>query len=33
MSRFANDESLAEIRRVLKPEGYLGVIWNIEDCE
>ncbi|QUC18709.1 uncharacterized protein UV8b_02950 [Ustilaginoidea virens] len=28
---FANEESLKEIRRVLKPGGKLGVIWNIED--
>jgi ubiquinone/menaquinone biosynthesis C-methylase UbiE len=30
--RFANEEALAEIRRVLKPGAKLGMIWNIEDC-
>jgi SAM-dependent methyltransferase len=28
---FASAESLAEIRRVLKPGGMLGLIWNIRD--
>ncbi|KAF2810239.1 S-adenosyl-L-methionine-dependent methyltransferase [Mytilinidion resinicola] len=28
---FANQESLREIHRVLKPGGVLGMIWNIED--
>jgi SAM-dependent methyltransferase len=28
---FANIESLAEIRRVLKPGGTLGLIWNVRD--
>ncbi|KJZ76685.1 hypothetical protein HIM_04021 [Hirsutella minnesotensis 3608] len=28
---FAHEEALAEIRRVLKPGGKLGIIWNIED--
>ncbi|EPE09219.1 2-heptaprenyl-1 4-naphthoquinone methyltransferase [Ophiostoma piceae UAMH 11346] len=28
---FANAEALAEIRRVLKPGAFVGVIWNIED--
>lgn len=28
---FASAESLAEIRRVLKPGGVLGLIWNIRD--
>jgi SAM-dependent methyltransferase len=28
---FANAESLAEIRRVLKPGGVLGLIWNVRD--
>jgi hypothetical protein len=32
-SRFATEEALREIRRVLRPGGALGVIWNIEDCE
>ena len=30
--RFANEESLEEIYRVLVPGGTLGMIWNIEDC-
>lgn len=30
--RFANDEALREIYRVLTPGGVLGMIWNIEDC-
>jgi len=28
---FASAESLAEIRRVLKPGGKLGLIWNVRD--
>jgi len=28
---FASAESLAEIRRVLKPGGTLGLIWNVRD--
>jgi SAM-dependent methyltransferase len=28
---FASRESLAEIRRVLKPGGVLGLIWNVRD--
>lgn len=31
--RFATDEALEEIRRVLKPKAVFGMIWNIEDCE
>lgn len=32
-TRFATEEALEEIRRVLKPEAVFGMIWNIEDCE
>jgi SAM-dependent methyltransferase len=28
---FASAESLAEIHRVLKPGGFLGLIWNVRD--
>lgn len=28
---FASAEVLAEIRRILKPQGYLGLIWNARD--
>ena len=28
---FANEESLAEIRRILKPHGQLVLIWNVRD--
>jgi hypothetical protein len=31
--RFAKEESLKEIHRVLKPGAKLGLIWNVEDCE
>mmetsp|Transcript_429 Transcript_429/g.1523 ORF Transcript_429/g.1523 Transcript_429/m.1523 type:complete len:282 (-) Transcript_429:107-952(-) len=30
---FANDSTLAEVRRVLRPGGRLGLIWNSEDAE
>lgn len=30
---FATEASLAEIHRVLKPGGTLGMIWNVEDCK
>ena len=30
--RFATDEALKEIHRVLAPNAILGVIWNIEEC-
>ena len=29
---FANEESLKEIHRVLKPAGVLAMVWNAEDC-
>jgi SAM-dependent methyltransferase len=29
---FANDEALEEIRRVVKPGGSLGLVWNIRDA-
>ena len=29
---FASRESLAEIRRVLKPGGHLGLVWNVRDA-
>ncbi|RVU34968.1 class I SAM-dependent methyltransferase [Hwanghaeella grinnelliae] len=28
---FATAEALAEIRRVLKPDGLLGLVWNVRD--
>jgi SAM-dependent methyltransferase len=28
---FASDEALAEIHRVLKPGGWLGLVWNVRD--
>lgn len=30
---FATREALREIARVVKPQGTLGLIWNIEECE
>ena len=32
-TRFANKEALQEIHRVLKPNGVLGLVWNIDDCK
>jgi ubiquinone/menaquinone biosynthesis C-methylase UbiE len=29
---FANERALKEIHRVLKPGGYLGLIWNVRDA-
>lgn len=31
-SRFAHEEALREIHRVLVPGGVFGMIWNVEDC-
>jgi len=31
--RFATEEALREIHRVLRPGEAFGMIWNIEDCE
>jgi ubiquinone/menaquinone biosynthesis C-methylase UbiE len=33
LNRFATLESLREIRRVLKPNGYLALIWHVDDCK
>lgn len=30
---FATREALEDIARVLKPQGTLGLIWNVEECE
>ncbi|KKA27257.1 hypothetical protein TD95_003169 [Thielaviopsis punctulata] len=30
---FAKKDALTEFARVLKPNGYLGVIWNVEECK
>lgn len=30
--RFAQNEALQEIHRVVVPGGVLGLIWNVEDC-
>lgn len=32
-NRFATDQVLGEIHRVLRPGGVFGMIWNIDDCE
>lgn len=31
--RFATDEALDEIYRVMKEGAVFGMIWNIDDCE
>lgn len=33
VGRFATDEALDEIYRVLKEGAVFGMIWNIDDCE
>lgn len=32
-SRFATEEALKEIHRILAPNAVLGMIWNIEECK
>ena len=32
VDRFAHEEALAEIHRVLSPAGVFAMIWNVEDC-
>jgi len=31
-NRFATEDSLKEIHRVLRPGAAFGMIWNIDDC-
>lgn len=31
--RFATDQALDEIHKVLKPGNVFGMIWNIDDCK
>lgn len=31
--RFAKNDALIEIHRVLVQDGKLAMIWNVEDCE
>lgn len=33
MDRFATNEALDEIYRVLKEGTVFGMVWNIDDCE
>ena len=33
VGRFATEEALDEIYRVLKEGAVFGMIWNIDDCE
>ena len=33
ISRFATQEAVNEIHRVLKENAVLGMIWNVEDCK
>lgn len=33
VDRFATEEALDEIYRVLKEGAVFGMIWNIDDCE
>lgn len=30
--RFATDETLKEVHRILAPNAVFGMIWNIEEC-
>lgn len=32
ITRFATEESLKEIHRVLRPGAKFGMIWNLEAC-
>lgn len=31
--RFATEDALTELHRVIKPAGVLGMIWNVDSCK